>query len=318
MSIQTKRSFFRPVLTGLLMTLIAAAGLVTPKNSIRAEEEGEASAAPKTLNILTIGNSFSQSLVGMFEPVVRSVPGFDVNLDGLNIGGCTLERHWNNILKEEADRESRHFPDWTYREKLESRKWDFISIQQASPLSWRPETYWPYAANLYDYARKYAPTAEVLLQQTWSYRPDDSRLTEWNLTQEKMGGLIFDAYEKAAERLGVRIIPVGYAVKTARDHQPGGYRPFNPTDYEYPDLPSMAGFLTGTVKWSDDKTKIVGDSYHLNLRGRYLQACVWFAFLYERPATDVAYVPDGITAEDARFLRETAQKAVEESSRREE
>ena len=268
----------------------------------------------KSLNILTIGNSFSYSLSknDIFLHVVRSVPGFDVNLQSLSIGGWTLQGHWENIVKEEANREDRHFKDFTYREKLESEKWDFVSIQQSSPLSWRPESYWPWATDLRDYVRRYAPTAEIVLQQTWSYRPDDQRLAEWGLTQGEMADRIVDAYNQAAERLDLRIIPVGWAVKLARENQPGGYEPFRPEDYEYPDLPSMDRFLVGNVKWSDDHSRIEGDSYHLNLRGRYLQSCVWFAFLYDHPATDVTYVPEGMTDEDARFLREMAQKAVEE------
>ena len=64
------------------------------------------------------------------------------------------------------------------------------------------------------------------------------------------------------------------------------------------------------MAWSDDHARIVGDSYHLNLRGRYLQACVWFAFLYGRSATEIRYVPEGIAEEDAVFMRQIADEAI--------
>ena len=54
------------------------------------------------------------------------------------------------------------------------------------------------------------------------------------------------------------------------------------------------------------------DTIHLNERGKYMQACVWFAFLYHRKTSEVTFVPDCIGDEDALFLREMAQKAVDE------
>ena len=264
------------------------------------------------LKVLMIGNSFTKSLVGMLEPVVASVPDCGIVLESVYIGGCSMERHWNNIVAEEANRDDRYFPDFTYREKLESRDWDYVSIHQQSGLSRIPESFWPWAENLTDYIHRYAPSAEVILQQTWSYRPDDTRLAEWNLTQDEMDEKLFEAYRQASEKLNLRVIPVGLAVKLARAEQPGGYKAFDPADYTYPDLPSLDKFFIGKVKWSDDRTKIEGDSYHLNLRGRYLQACVWFAFLYGRSAEEIRYVPDGISEEDAVFMRKIADKALRE------
>lgn len=262
------------------------------------------------LKVLAIGNSFSQSLKGMLEPVVDSVPDCTIVLETIYIGGCSLERHWNNIVTEEADREARFFPDFTYREKLESRPWDYVSIQQASRLSLIPESYWPWAENLADYIRRYAPSAEVVIQQTWSYRPDDPLLKQWGMTQTEMDERVFAGYRQAAEKLGLRTVPVGLAVKEARAGQIGGYQPFDRDDYTYPDLPSPNRFFIGTFVWNKDHTKIEGDTTHLNLRGRYLQACVWFAFLYKRSAEEVTYVPEGLTEDDAVFLRKIADKAL--------
>ena len=55
--------------------------------------------------------------------------------------------------------------------------------------------------------------------------------------------------------------------------------------------------------------KIGADYIHLNLRGDYMQACLWFAVLYNRKATEVTFVPDDIADEDAAFLREMAERA---------
>ena len=37
--------------------------------------------------------------------------------------------------------------------------------------------------------------------------------------------------------------------------------------------------------------KLSTDPAHLNLAGRYLQACVWFCTLYGKTAADIKYIP---------------------------
>lgn len=265
----------------------------------------------KTLNVLTIGNSFSICLEKALPDAVKSVPGCDIHLESIYIGGCSLERHWNNIVTEEANPADRYFDDFTYKEKIQSREWDFVSIQQNSPNSWRPETYFPFAQQLYDYVHQYAPTAEIVFQQTWSYRADDERMKEWGFSgNEDMFQKVKSSYANAAGKLGIRVIPVGEAIQLARQTQPGGYEQLDRSKWTYPNLPDMSRYFCGNLKWEDENT-LEGDSYHLNERGRYLQACVWFAFLFDRPATDITWVPAGISAEDAEFMRKTAQEVIE-------
>lgn len=266
----------------------------------------------KEIKLLTIGNSFSASLKRYFEPVVHSVPGCKVVLEQITIGGCSLERHWNNIDKEASEPGIKAFFSYTYKEKLQSHKWDFVTIQQASHFSWQADTYQPFAAKICKFIRENAPSAEIVIQQTWSYRHDDPRLKKWNISQRKMYEDLRDAYNKAAEELNLRVIPVGFAVELARENQPGGYGPYDPAQYKYPDLPDINRFFTGQFKWSKDQKKIEGDRFHLNHRGQYLQACVWFAFLFDQDARKITFVPKEINANDAKFLHEMAQKAVSE------
>ena len=49
----------------------------------------------------------------------------------------------------------------------------------------------------------------------------------------------------------------------------------------------------------------------MNLRGQYLQACVWFAALYGHKTSEITFVPDAIGNSDAEFLRAIAQEAVD-------
>ena len=47
-----------------------------------------------------------------------------------------MQTHWNNIEKEEDNPEFKYFKKFSYRQKLAERKWDFVTIQQASDKSW--------------------------------------------------------------------------------------------------------------------------------------------------------------------------------------
>ena len=52
-------------------------------------------------------------------------------------------------------------------------------------------------------------------------------------------------------------------------------------------------------------------SHHANLAGEYLGACVWYEILFGESAVGNSYVPKGLDTEYARFLQETAHKAVQ-------
>ena len=207
------------------------------------------------------------------------------------------------------------------RDILMREPWDIVTIQQASHESWNPETYQPYASNIHAHVKKYAPQAEVVIQQTWSYRADDPRLMPGGaggFDQDGMYERLTGAYRKLASELNLRIIPTGYAVQLARRNQPFRFQNYDPAVLEtlhWPDLPSQAGSIVGQMWWQkgeDGELKIGRDTIHLNTRGQYLQACVWFAFLYGCRTSEITFVPKVIGDSDAEFLRETAQKAVDE------
>lgn len=52
------------------------------------------------------------------------------------------------------------------------------------------------------------------------------------------------------------------------------------------------------------------DTFHLNKRGEYMQACVWYMFLFGRTGADIRFVPESITKEDSAFLIGCAESAV--------
>lgn len=288
----------------------------------------------KELKVLAIGNSFSASAVRTLPKLTASVPGCRIILTGASIGGCSLKRHWDEWCKAEKDPkyapyglsfwDSANLSGKTNRRgnvnellKNKNNKYDIITIQQNSANSWKYETYQPYAKNLIAVIKKYQPQAEIVIQQTWSYRSDSSRLKSWKIDNTIMYNKLEAAYAKLAKENGFRVIPTGYAVQI--------FRAKTPVKFVKPDFKALEtlknpvphafeGEVVGYCKWGKNrKTKkycIIKDMSHLNPHGEFMQGAVWFSFLFEQPATAVKYLPQGMSAEQAKFLLECAQEAV--------
>ena len=136
-----------------------------------------------------IGNSFSVCVGDDLYKIVKATPDCKLVLTSAYIGGCTFQRHWQELEKAEKDANHKpyHIRIWdTDKKKTASRKdnvnnllkeeWDIITIQQGSAQSWDFKFYEPWAGNLIAYIKKHAPKAEIVIQQTWSYRIDDGLL----------------------------------------------------------------------------------------------------------------------------------------------
>ena len=298
------------------------------------------------MKVLTIANSFTDSLSVYFQPVAESVPGCSLLFDRANHGGCELHRHWSYILNEESDGVYRMYQNYKYkmRDVLAKEKWDIVTIQQASHFSWHPHTYQPFADNIAAYIHTHAPQAEIVVQQTWAYRGDDPRFLPgiWDysgyesasrmgielpgqvrVSQPEMYEKLTAAYRKLSRELGgLRIIPTGYAVQLSRENEKHPFQPYDQslmTTLQWPDMPPQAGDVVGRIFWRKNaesgELELGRDTIHLNRRGEYLQACVWFAFLYGRHTDEIQFVPEELSNSDAAFLRRMAQRAVDEFPR---
>ena len=294
----------------------------------------------KTLKVLMIGNSFSLS-VGKFLPqIVNSVPGCRLELTSAYIGGCPLELHVQHLAAAERDPGFSPYritvwssdasaplrdDDGNVKTLLESGKYDIVTIQQASPKSWDYSTYQPFADELIAYVRRHQPQAEIVIQQTWSYRSDHPNLLPnpgacWDFDQSGMYGRLRDAYRTLAGQYRFRVIPTGDAVQKFRKYTPVKFRPAAER-FAYPAVPSSAGDVVGRAYcWETDaetgKPVLCCDRIHLNPLGEYLQACLWFAFLYGEPVDKIAFVPEGIGASDVALVRRCAQEALAEYRQR--
>ena len=64
-----------------------------------------------------------------------------------------------------------------------------------------------------------------------------------------------------------------------------------------------------------EKALHAGDAYHANVKGEYLQGCVWLAFLFNEKTSGNTFVPEGMTADEAAILQRIADEVVTEGRR---
>ena len=275
-----KRIFLLSVLT-LLLCIPMLAG--TPKDTVR---------------ILAIGNSFSQDAVEQNLYELAEADGIPVIIGNVFIGGCTLERHLNNAKNNVADYAYRKIGEggsavkkeirgMTLEKILADEPWDYVSFQQASPLSGKYETFESFLPALYEYVKARVPKdARFMMHQTWAYQQDSghSGFKNYGQNQMTMYNAITDAVNRAAKLVKIKIvIPTGTAVQNART--------------------SFVG---------DNMTR---DGYHLDLLvGRYTAACTWYEKIFGHVLGN-SYAPQGLTADRKEVAQMAAYEAVRHPDR---
>jgi len=286
------------------------------------------------LKVLAIGNSFSICMPRDMAPVVESM-GLELDIAATFSSGCplvdqvknannpddlTYSLEWSRNGKFRADwpelsaclmdkteinrktKEPKQVKRCNLAKVLAAEKWDVVTVQQASHYSWQPATYNPWGDNLIEIVKKLAPTAKIVVHETWSYTPWDRRLKTWNIDQDMMYSALHGAYRDFANKRKLDIIPTGTAVQLVRKELPVRY-----TEN------SFGGDVVGSAKFEQDKNgkwTPVGDVFHMNPDGNYLQSLVWTAKLLNVDVTKCKYARKGMKPERAEFLKRIAMKAV--------
>ena len=239
------------------------------------------------LKILVIGNSFGTDATRYLYGIARA-QGVKMKVVNLYIGGCSLFRHYRNMLSEVKDYayEINGMSSGLYvslKEGLLSDEWDCVIMQQCSPKSDDPESYEPYLSKLAEYVRECQPHAKLYLNETWTFARESTRfaLTK-SETPEEMFPKVKKNYRDAAIRISAYgLIPSGSAMYAY-------YREVEP--------------LGGTI---------YRDTFHADLGvGRYLLGCVWFEALTGRSAVGNTFndFDKVVTAEE----RERAERIAHE------
>lgn len=287
--------------------------------------------AEEPLKILTIGNSFAGNVLSDL-PQMTKAAGKNVLFFGANPGGCSMERHAGWVKLDEANPEDpagKPYPSnfmpgrledkghkYSLREVLQAEKWNFVTIQQVSDTSFKPETFEPYATTLIDTIRKYAPQAKIVVFETWAYREDYAGFKD-GLDQQKMFEGLTAAYEKLAADHGLQIIPVGYAFQKARATDKWHFQYPDPDfDYKNPapgTIPKQPGSLNMGWGWftppTGGKSTFVLDHKHGNAAGKLLAASVFYEALLGEDVQKNTFLPDKMDPADAADLRRIAHES---------
>ena len=303
---------------------LAAMVLLSLFAAVTSAEEATTNKPP--LKVLSIGNSFSQSVLSE-TPRIAAAMGCELAYTHLYIGGCRLRQHAANIMTNNfpylVQRAGRKDVYETPLDKcckprtdskggrlsnikpmLAAEKWDVVTIQQGSRDSWKADTYQPYADQLIKVIRELAPTAKIVIHQTWSYNNLNNSIRDhktkgpgsWGIDQTGMYERLTANYAKLAKDNGLSVIPVGLAVQKFRKAR-------NVTDWQ--------NDCVGSVSLKDGRP--AGDSIHLGKIGKYLQGLVWVGALYGVDVSNCSYQPGWMDAETAALCRRCAKEALEEN-----
>ena len=132
------------------------------------------------VRVLSIGNSFSRDAFSYVPFVIEElVPGAEVDFGILYIGGCSLQRHYENLVGVKPAYEFDFYTTrngyWTLERNYSIQKgvslqdWDIVIFQQQSAASRYYDTYQPYLNELLDYLQAAKPLATPAWLMTQAY-----------------------------------------------------------------------------------------------------------------------------------------------------
>ena len=280
------------------------------------------------IKVLTIGNSFAGNSTQYLTGLAAS-NDLTITIGKAHIGGSSMERHASHLtahLKDRSAPEGKPYNDggnpaespYSLVEALRSDDWDFVTIQQLSRESFKPETYEPYASQLVSAIREHAPQAEILVHQTWAYRTDSPFFEDGSLSQQSMYERLTAAYDELADRYGLRVIPVGDAFQIARNMPRFDQVTPDPNfDYDNPkvvELPNQKGSLIAGWYWRKNSDTEIHelrlDANHANIFGKYLGASAFYEVLTGLNSRELTWYPEGLSDREAEDLRHATHKAV--------
>lgn len=252
-------------------------------------------AQPDTLKVLAIGNSFSEDAIEQhLSPLVRA-EGVKAIICNMYIGGCSIERHVNNLRGNIPDYRYRKFDvdgnmteawGYTLEKVLAEEEWDYVSLQQVSQNSGMPESY-VLLPELVEFVKARIPEdAVIMFHQTWAYAPGSNHggFVNYDRDQMKMYEAIVNTVNQEVPKVGIElVIPSGTAIQNAR-----------------------------TSSLGQDLTR---DGFHLSfIHGRYIAACTWLESVFGINPVGNSYCPEGMTAKECKIAQKAAHKAVKKPS----
>lgn len=225
----------------------------------------------QTKSVLFIGNSFTLNY-GMpkkLEKIARD-QGVSLYTDQATTGGKDWHFHATN-------------PE-TYQ-KIKAEPWDYVVLQAKSYEPLYPDSVLekksiPYAQQIIDSVRHYAPNAKIMLFMTWGYKNGMYlESEEKEIDYKEMQRRLMNKYIEFADEFEVAVAPVGYVWRKIRN--------------EYPEL--------------DLYSK---DNYHQSERGSFLIASTFFSMIFESTINNYSNIPYPVEEKEARTIATIASNTV--------
>ncbi|MBE6560311.1 MAG: DUF4886 domain-containing protein [Ruminococcaceae bacterium] len=227
--------------------------------------------ATKSIKILAIGNSFSVDAMQYLWNILKDGGVEKITLGNLYIGGCSLEKHANNIASGAGAYTyyKNISGSWTTTSNtavltaLKQEDWDIVTVQQASNYSGMASTY-SYLSSILSFVEKNEPNAEIYWHMTWAYQQDSTHSGFKNYSNDQM--TMYNSILKAVET----------EVKTKE---------------------SICGVIPSGTAIQNLRTSYIGDTvtrdgYHLSYDfGRYTAALTWFAYFTGKSPDSVDWMP---------------------------
>ena len=244
----------------------------------------------KTIKVLAIGNSFSEDAVENYLYELAAAQGDSLVIGNAFIGGCSIDRHLDNLKTGKADYAYRKIVGGKKTDTMDSRldsiivnePWDIITLQQASPLSGKPASY-QNLGELKQMVLKLAtnPKVEIVWHLTWAYpqKTRSSVIRSFDNNQQTMYKAIVNTALEVLPTVGIeRFIPTGITIQLAREE-------------------------LGDCLNRDD--------IHLSLSlGRFAAACTWCEFLTGKSVLYNTYWPNDVSNYDVRMIHKAAHEAI--------
>ncbi len=245
------------------------------------------------IKILAIGNSFSADAIenNLFD--LAREKNIQTVVANLYIGGAPLTLHVTNARenknaysyrKTTVDGRRMTTPNVSLEQALADEDWDYISFQQASPLSGQLGTIEASLPELYQYVKARAKNRNVkyVYHQTWAYSQHavHTGFANYGRDQQQMYRAIADVSAKVSGIVPIDIVvPAGTAIQNAR---------------------------TSYIGDNFDR-----DGYHLRFSlGRYVAACTWFEKLFGVSVVGMNYKPADVTEREKEVAQYAAHFAV--------
>ena len=242
------------------------------------------------LEILAIGNSFSVDALEYAYQIAQDLGIEEIILGNLYIGGCSLQTHATNAAGDLAKYTYYYNDNGTWKTTsnykistaLESRSWDFVSLQQASNYSGVESTYNEDLTDLIAYVQERSD-AKLVWHMTWAYQQDSTHSAFPTYGKNQM--TMYNAIVSAVQNKIVTnsnfdlIVPNGTAVQNSRT--------------------SLLG---------DTATR---DGYHMSYDyGRYLTGLLFIKTVTGLSVDNIAYAPSGVDAEEMAIAIESVNNAA--------